>query len=219
MAWAVARWKERRHLLVLLWFWAVIMSGGMMTESPPSSQRLVMAIPAVALLVAIGLEQTLALAWRALGIGRRPWQHLALCLLVFSLAAGNVRYYFVDFAPTRRYGSLNGETATMMGYYLRSLEGDYVAFFLGAPRIYWSFGTMSFLAPDIAGQDVLEPLTEPPDLRAGDNAEQGVVFLILPERAKELFWVEQAFPEGELDQFYDPAGTLRFIAYAVPPTG
>jgi hypothetical protein len=216
LAWAVARWRDRRSFLVLLWFWAVIITGGMLTESPPSSQRLVLAIPAVALMVAAGMERTVGLSRRLLGIRRRHWENLALALLAFLLAAVNVRYYFVEFTPTRRYGSLNGETATMMGHYLRDLEGDYQAFFLGAPRIYWSFGTMSFLAPDVPGLDVLEPLTGPPDFRV-EGGDGGVVFLVLPERAEELSWVQQAFPGGEQRQFYDPAGGLRFIAYQVPP--
>ena len=55
MAWALFRWRERRYFLLLIWFWGVIVSGGMLTESPPSSQRLLIAIPAVALLVAVGL--------------------------------------------------------------------------------------------------------------------------------------------------------------------
>jgi 4-amino-4-deoxy-L-arabinose transferase-like glycosyltransferase len=216
MAWAVAHWRERRQFLVLLWFWAVIISGGMLTESPPSSQRLAMAIPAVALLVATGLEQTATLAWRLAGAARRRWQDVVLGLAVLALGASNVWFYFVEFTPTRRYGSRNGETATMMGHYLRDLEGDYQAFFLGAPRMYWSFGTMSFLAPDVPGVDLVEPLTEPPDLES-EGRSKGVVFLFLPERVGELVWVQQAYPDGIVRQTYDSAGELRFMAYEVPP--
>ncbi len=72
MAWAVAHWRERRYFLVLIWFWGVILTGGMLTESPPSSQRLVMAIPAVCLLVAAGLEQTVGLARRLLARAPSP---------------------------------------------------------------------------------------------------------------------------------------------------
>ena len=61
MAWAAVHWRERRYFLVLLWFWAAVITGGMLTESPPSSQRLVVAIPAVVLLVAIGVDQTVGL--------------------------------------------------------------------------------------------------------------------------------------------------------------
>ncbi|HSJ58183.1 MAG TPA: glycosyltransferase family 39 protein, partial [Anaerolineae bacterium] len=43
MAWTVAQWRQRRYFLLLDWFWSVIITGGMLTESPPSSQRLVIA--------------------------------------------------------------------------------------------------------------------------------------------------------------------------------
>jgi hypothetical protein len=44
-----------------------------------------------------------------------------------------------------------------------------------------------------------------------------VVFVFLPERAGELAWVQQAYPDGTVRQTYDAAGELRFMAYKVPP--
>jgi 4-amino-4-deoxy-L-arabinose transferase-like glycosyltransferase len=213
MAWAVAHWRDHRHFLVLLWFWSVIITGGMLTESPPSSQRLVLAIPAVALLVAFGLESTAGLAWRLLALDRR-WQEIALGVLVFVLAASSVHYYFNEFTPARRYGSENGETATMIGHYLQDLEKDTEVYLFGAPRLYWSFGTMSFLAPGVHGQDVVEPLQAPP---GAIDAERGAAFVLLPERAGELAWVQQAYPGGRTQEFHDAAGRLRFITYEVHP--
>ncbi|MEJ2210418.1 MAG: glycosyltransferase family 39 protein [Anaerolineae bacterium] len=156
MGWAVAHWRQRRYFLLLLWFWAVIITGGMLTESPPSSQRLVIAIPAVALLVAVGLEQVVRLAGRITVLDRR-WRNGLLAL---------------------------------------------------------SFGTLMFLAPRVEGHDVVEPLTAPPDFV---DEGRGAVFLLLPARAGELAWIEQAYPEGDLREFYDDAGQLRFIAYTIAP--
>ncbi len=214
MVWATLHWRERRYFLLLLWFWAVIISGGMLTESPPSSQRLVIAIPAVCLLVAVGLEQTVDLAGRWLAARWRRWINLVLGLSLLFLAVANVRFYFVEFTPERRYGSENGETATMMGFYLRGLDDSYRAYLFGAPRLYWNFGTMPFLAPDITGQDVAEPLTAPPDFV---DRSHNAVFLFLPERLGELQWVQQAFPAGRLREFRDVGGRLRFAAYEVRP--
>jgi hypothetical protein len=129
------------------------------------------------------------------------------------LVLGAVRFYFVEFTPSRRYGSANGETATMMGHYLRELGQDNHAYLFGAPRLYWSFGTMMFLAPEVRGQDVIEPLDAPPNfVEAGQKA----VFLFLPERAKELSWVQQALPGGEAHDVYDSAGRRRFTVYEAP---
>lgn len=209
---AVVFARQRRYFLVLLWFWSVIVTGGMLTESPPSSQRLVMAIPAVVLLVATGLDRAVALAGRLLGV-RRLWRDLALGLLTLALMVGSVRFYFVEFAPSARYGGENGETATMIGHYLAGLDGDHRAYFLGAPRIYWGFGSMSFLAPAVPGRDVVDPLEAPPEA----DTQHATVWIFLPEREGELLWVRQAFPQGRLREFRDAGGRLRFIAYEVPP--
>ncbi len=212
MAWALAHGRERGYFLVLLWFWAVIISGGMLTESPPSSQRLVIAIPAVALLVAFGLEQSIRLGCKLLAFTRNS-ENLALGLLITILAVSSIHYYFVEFTPMRRYGSENGETATMMGYALRDLDRGTQVYLFGAPRIYWSFGAMTFLAPGVSGRDVVEPLASPPSFV---DDSQGAVFLFLPERLDELSWVQQAFPGGQERDFYDAVGRLRFKAYEVP---
>ena len=217
LAWAAAHWHDRRYFLVLLWFWSVIITGGMLTESPPSSQRLVIAIPAVALLVVFGLEQSVRLACRVLVAGRRS-EKVALGALVTILAASSIYFYFIEFTPTRRYGSGNGETATMMGHYLRDLEGDWQAYLFGAPRIYWKFGTMPFMAPQVQGTDVLEPLEGPPDFldEAAAAPDGGAVFLFLPERSAELPWVQQALPGGQVREFYSSSGALQFVAYQHP---
>jgi hypothetical protein len=218
MAWAVAHWRDRRYFLVLLWFWSVIISGGMLTASPPSSQRLVMAIPAVALLVAFGLLESVRLICRLVRYGRR-WENLALGLLIALLAVSNVRFYFVEYTPSRRYGSENGETATMLGHYLHDQDRGTEVYWFGAPRIYWDFGSMSFLAPQVIGQDVVDPLHAPPEFAgeaAAAAAERGVLFVFLPERIEELHWVQQAFPDGQVEEFYDTADRLRFTVYALP---
>jgi hypothetical protein len=183
----------------------------MLTESPPSSMRLVIAIPAVALLVAFGLEQSVRLVCRSLSFDRTR-ENLALGVLIAILAVSSIHFYFVEFTPERRYGSENGETATMMGYYLRDQEVGSQVYFFGAPRIYWNYGPMSFLAPNVSGHDVVEPLDTPPDL---PDSKHGALFLFLPERSGELTRVQQAFPDGCLRTFSGREGKLRFLAYEV----
>jgi hypothetical protein len=213
MAWALAHVRERRYFLVVLWFWAVIVTGGMLTESPPSSQRLLLAVPVVALLVATGLEQSVGLARRLLGVDRR-WADVLLGLLLFAVAVNGIRFYLAEYIPSARYGSENGETATMIGHYAQELDAGYRTFFFGPPRLGWSFGSMAFLAPQVAAQDVVEPLRAPPDFV---DAGRDATFLFLPERLGELAWVQAEFPAGRVREFYDSKGRLRFTAYEVGP--
>ncbi len=211
MAWALAHLRERRYFLVLIWFWAVIVTGGMLTESPPSSQRLLLAVPAVAILVATGLEQSVHLGRRLLGVNRR-WADLLLGLALFAIALGGIRFYFADYLPSGRYGSENGETATMIGHYVEELDAGYRIYFFGWPRLGWGFGSMGFLAPNIEAQDVPDPLVAPPGFV---DTGRSAAFIFLPERIGELAWVQAAFPAGTLREFYDSKGRLRFTAYEV----
>jgi len=173
----------------------------------------VIAIPTVAVLVAVGLVQTVRLARRLLAFDRR-WGDAVLALVGVALVGGSLRFYFVEFTPQRRYGSSNGETATMIGHYLRGQAPGTQVYFLGAPRIYWGFGTMDFLAPQVDGHDIEEPLTGPPD---APDTGRSRVFVFLPERSAGVEWVQQAFPGGQEREFQDDRGKLRFIAYEVSP--
>jgi hypothetical protein len=232
MAWALIRWQERRYFLLLIWFWSVIITGGMLTESPPSSQRLVIAIPAVSLLVAVGLERTITLGRRLLRVRSQRVANAALAILAVLLAVGSLHFYFVDFTPSDRYGSGNGRTATLIGRYLRDLDrhsdgaqtaNGWRAYFFGAPRIYWSFGTMSFLAPGVPGEDVVEPITGDLHQRQPTFVEEGqkAVFLFLPERVDEARWVQEAYPGGTLREVHSSnpelveGRRLQFVAYEV----
>jgi hypothetical protein len=143
---------------------------------------------------------------------RGRWGSAVVGLVILALAMSSVRFYFAEFTPSRRYGSKNGETATMIGHYLRDKEGDYHTYFLGAPLLYWRFGSTNFLAPDVTGEDIVEPLEAPPyDV----DTERTAVWIFLPERIGELGWVQQAFPNGQLEEFRDAGGSLRFLAYIV----
>jgi len=211
MVWASAHVRERRYFLVLIWFWAVIVTGGMLTESPPSSQRLLLAVPAMAIFVSTGLEQSVHLGHRLLGASRR-WADLLLGLALFAIALGSIRFYFAEYLPSGRYGSENGETATMIGHYVAELDAGYRIYLFGWPRLGWGFGSMGFLAPQIEAQDVADPLVAPPDFV---DTGRGAALIFLPERLGELDWVQAAFPAGTLREFHDSRGRLRFAAYEV----
>jgi len=61
---------------------------------------------------------------------------------------------------------------------------------------------------------VTKPLDGPP---AAVDGVRDIAFVFLPERAGELSWVQEAFPQGKVVDFHHAAGGLRFIAYEVHP--
>ena len=97
------RTGDRRLAPVTIWWWSGVILGGMLTESPPSSQRLItLALPTCFILATAlwELVDLTVLAWPRL-TGR--WLATGLGLI---FALGSIWLYFVDFTPERIYGGL-----------------------------------------------------------------------------------------------------------------
>jgi len=212
LAWATAHWRWPGNSLLLLWFWLALILGWVMTENPPSSMRLIVVAPAVALLVGLGLHWLLSLGRRLFGGGRRLWDAVASVCLV-AVAAVNLHYYFVVYTPTRVYGNPTAEVATELGRYLAQRDDDYVVYFHGPPFMYWDFGSLHFLARDVEGVDVPPPeeaQSSLPDVRRGAR------FVFLPERRDEMESVRARYPDGiEVPAYSDANGRLLYVLYEV----
>ncbi len=216
LGYASLRLNDRRRLPLLAWWWGAMILGGVLTESPPSSQRLVTLAPPAVFFVALALQrsgQVVQRAWRVRAL-QRLVPHLGVVVLALSLAS--VKWYFVDFTPLRLYGGRNAMVATAFGNYAKDRLGpDWRVYFFGPPRMYYGFGTIPYLAPDIEGVDITEPLTAPPDPGLAQPGKHAA-FLFLPERRPELDLVRQTFPDGALDEIPSPLNDgLLFTVYRV----
>lgn len=200
---------DLRYLLLLLPLVGAVASNTI-SQDAPSSQRYIMAMPMVAIFVATPLAQ--AMAWLRQQYPRtRVAVVVAGFVLMALVAAVDLDYYFNRVYDDYVLGGGNTLAATHVAYYLRDKEprGEQV-FFFGFPRMgYFSHATISFLAPDKRGQDVVEPLTGPPDFGLGETA----VFIFLPERLNELEFVRQSYPDGTYQEFYNDDGSLLFAVY------
>ena len=211
----VARLVDWRAAIPLGWFLSVLALGGALTENPPSSQRLVgSALPAV-MLVAVALRFLASelTSWLPRGVAlRRALTGVASAVLV----AGSLHFYFVTYQRSRTYGWNNTEFATRLGTDLRDLGPGWTEYFHGAPRMFASFPTTAFLAPETRLVDVSEPTS---GLPRGFDGSRDNVFVFLPERARELAAIRRALPSGELD-VVGRVGTIGgepfFLAYRVP---
>jgi hypothetical protein len=209
LVYAAWHWRKPAYFLLSIWFWSVIISGGALLENPPTSPRFVLAIPVLALLVVIGMVQSITLLLEALG-QRRHW--LALCLpavLVLTMSYASLNFYFVRYTPSNEFGGLNTLVADRMGKYLAALGPDYQCYFFGAPRMFYGFATIPYYARGVVGMDLHQPIQAPPDFV---NPARKAVFVFLPERQNELDLVRQAHPTGRLREFREK-GQLLFIAY------
>ncbi|MDI7275528.1 MAG: glycosyltransferase family 39 protein [Anaerolineae bacterium] len=209
LVYTMASLRRRGHALMALWFWCVLLFGGVLLENPPSSQRLLLSVVPVSLFVAWGLSLTAEVARRA--ARWRPASTWAVLGLAVILLGGlSLRFYFGPYTRARVYPGLNTEVGHRMGLYLSELGPEYHYLFFGAPRMYAGFPSLVYLAPEVDGEDVLEL---PPSPAEWELPSKRLVFLFLPERLAELEAVKQWYPGGELREFRQPSGLLLFAAY------
>ncbi len=207
--WALLNF-DLRYLLLFLPLLAVVASNAISQDSP-ASQRYILAMPLVALFVALPLGE--AIVWLR---GQYPRYRAAVVVAAFALlalvAAVDVNYYFNRvYSGGYVLGGLNTQVATEIAYFLRDKEpADQDVFFFGFPRMgYYSLSTIPFLAPEKQAQDVIDPLTGPAAL----PLRGPTLFIFLPERLHELEFVRQQAPDGTLQEFRSEAGELWFVVY------
>lgn len=205
------RWRRMGHLLVNVWFWLCLFVGGMLVENPPSSARFVIFMPAVCLIAALGLVALLDVVDKLLPIPR-PWLNRALLALLAVIALLNVDFYFLKYTPSGAFGGLNTEVGTRVGQYLHAQEPGARVYFFGPPRMWVGYATIPFLAPGMELADVEQPVGAPVTLPLGARE---TFFIFLPERAGELAWVQAAYPQGVVQEYYGHEGTVLFVVYRV----
>ncbi len=203
---SIIRWRWPSRGLTLLWFWSTLITAWVLTENPPSSQRGVLLMPVVALLIAWGTEALLEL-------GReRTELRAALYVALAAAAFFNLIFYFVLYTPRRVYGNPTAEIATEVARYQQAhpLPAGAKVYFMGEPYLYWEFGTLAYLLRDVPGENV--PLETVPEL----DTHPARLVLIAP-RAREWNAISSAYPTGTLTPLFAPGtGNLLALIYDVP---
>jgi len=212
LIWCTGRWRWPSNTLLLIWFWSALITGWVMTENPPSSQRLVGTAPALAVFVALGLDWVIGIGQRIVNAPRIMWQALSGVVLVAAVGL-NLSYYFLVYTPKRVYGNPTAEMATHLSRYLMRQSDDLVVYLHGPPFIYWDFGTLRFMARDVDGMDVPPPAeADSPLVEVSDGAR----FVFHPARLDELEAVRARHPEGALEVVHSRASEeLLYAMYEV----
>ena len=195
-----ARWPGRA--LTLFWFWSTLVMAWVLTENPPSSQRALLLIPAVALCIAWGVEALLALLPAAPKLSP-VWARRGVALLLGLMAVLNLGFYFGIYTPRRVYGNPTALIATEVARYGLAHPPSGMTYFFGAPYLYWDFGALAVLLRAQPGVDV--PPGELPQVVAPAR------FIFVPERQAELVQVRAAYPGGRLVELR--AADQRLLAF------
>ncbi|MBP1466786.1 glycosyltransferase family 39 protein [Candidatus Chloroploca sp. M-50] len=214
LGYAILHLGNRRLFPLVAWWGGAVIIGGVLTENPPSLQRLITTAQPAVFFVILGLALFLRGIWAAMAVpvARSFWLIIGTIALVLSLLS--VRYYVVDYTPRRIYGHTNSLVATSMAdYVLERVDPEALVVFLGAPRMYYGFGTILYLTGESRGLDVTEPLTAPIEGELA-NLAKPLVFILLPERRDELAFITPRFPDGTLEVVPSPMnGEPLFFVY------
>lgn len=207
---AISQWRRIESALLLAWLLGTVFFGGVLLIGPPLSPRYITAAPALCLLIALALDRLRA----ALPLARR-YAYAINAIVILSLAAWNLNFYFREYTPRATYGWLNTEIATEVGYYLHSQPNNIYIYFFGPPRMFIGNGAIRFLAPESSTSDVLKPIKTVDDLPT-PPAGYRPLFIFLPERANELDIIKARYPGGTTRQLTARSEpVLLFITYEI----
>jgi 4-amino-4-deoxy-L-arabinose transferase-like glycosyltransferase len=210
--WAVMHF-DLKYWLLFLPMIMVILTGGF-SHNPPASQRYILAMPLVAMILVFPLR--LSVDWlQALWPRAKPVLILSVSLILVAVVWGDLHYYFFEVYDTYVLGGTNTEAATQIAYYLREQENpEQQVYFFGFPRMgYFSLATIQFLAPKMIGEDVVDPLQAPPDW----NLDGQTQFIFLPERLIELEQIQMSYPGGQYHEIMSDKGGMLFAVYEIVP--
>ncbi|HET6824152.1 MAG TPA: glycosyltransferase family 39 protein [Anaerolineales bacterium] len=214
MGYALAFGLKPRHFILLIWFWTVILFGGVLTMNPPANTRLLMTAPAVALLMALGAYKVIEYLQRFRILPER------FIAPIFILIAGvvsyqNVSFYMGEYKTNNYFHDANGEYAMEIALMAKERGKDFQIFNLSTPRIYSGFPTFAFIAPDNPRADLSAESI--PDLQLSPNGEIG--FFAIPENRALLQDISHRYPGGESGVMYrrTKPNEVLFEYYIIKP--
>ncbi len=232
MGYAFSRIRHLRYLLLVVWFWAVVYFGGVVTVPATASQRFLPAIPAAVILIADTLDHGINILQREIRLPQGILK-LTLGIMVGAIAVNGLVYYFYDYQVdgyyNRPYEEIEYETINIE----RQLGQKYRYVLIGAPRLFLEFGDYQYLLDgfdrsEIAeGQDLRSALLDQKraDLQRDDQwielsnlPARPTFYAATPERVDELKAIAEIYPGGrwiEANRRNRPTEPL-FFGYVVP---
>jgi hypothetical protein len=201
-----------RGVLLASWVWLALVLGSVILIDPLYSPRLVVAIPALALVPALILET----AWRGItGLSARAgtYAFAVPVAVVLGLALqGNVHDYFdiqiVQRQPAGRF--------TLLSRYAASINPSYRLYVIGRNDWTLRYDTPRFLVPSPDAVVIRDgPLALPLDRIP---ANKGVAFLVengAPDFSQRMSAIRDAYPDGRTAIISERPGSPTFTSYVV----
>jgi 4-amino-4-deoxy-L-arabinose transferase-like glycosyltransferase len=213
LGYSFARVHRPHHLFLLIWFWATMIVGGVLTLPAPFLPRLAGMLPVLSIFAAATVSAILGVFEHAWGQRKATRATLAglVALTLGVVAFLNYDAYFNKYIHTIQGWAMR-EPATAIARYVNSLGENYEVYLLGAPKLYVRHGTIRFIARNMRGTDVLSPSQYIPLQTGGEN---NVVYVLLPSHLHHLSDLQQYYPKGMIRNFTRESGELWFTTFEV----
>jgi 4-amino-4-deoxy-L-arabinose transferase-like glycosyltransferase len=202
----ILRCRNPRYSLPLLILAGTILLGGLSIQAP-NSQRLLYLSPALALMVALPLDEARGWSARRWRGGVRAVTVLAGLLLVVMVGQ-NLDQLFCRYFPHEEYGSRNGAVTQAMIELWPSFPPAVPVYFMGADRMgFASIPSITYLRPEAQATNI----TQVDEIPAGTSK---LIAIVLPDEAASLAALQARFPEGTTTRRYNRQGFPLFDLFS-----
>ena len=212
---AIFHLRQQRYAVLLITIGITMLFGGALLVEVPHSRRYLIALPAVLLLAARALVWLVSKISTHSRTAAASYALQAAFIVATILALLDVGFYFGRYENSHSFADRNTELAHEMAVYLNELDGEWTAYFHGAPSMYISFSTLPYLATEFEANinlfDVLDTAMIPPANSAN------VVHIFVPERSSDLGLIQAIRPNGTTIQIDGFKSTPLFFAYESAP--
>ena len=208
LALTLLRAMDDRYAMVALWFWTVLLLGGVLTINSPQSHRLLPAALAAMAGVALVLDWLMDVGPRLVPSRLAP-AFLAISVALPAVAGYNDgANYFGPALASRPW-----EWDTRHGQYVASLGLGYRVYSMAAPQLYFDASVTRFLAPDVEGDSLLNPGLRLP---LAVPSDRNLAFMVFPNMSQYLPLLRSLYPSAEVEEVRGGGDQVVFTALRVP---
>ena len=202
----VSRLKNEKYFMLASWAILTFIIGGVLTYDPPFWPHLIVVLPSILIMAAIGAVKSINLAAPLMG---RYGHALLGSILVAAIACTGI----VNWVAYYSYIQNNALPKMRISRYIASLSTSYRVYLLSTD-FHWTEYTFAFFNSDMKGQDLTTEalLNDPPP------SDQPAVFILFnhPELLPVL---QNLYSGGEIIKHMDFNNNLAFISYKITPPG
>lgn len=214
IAYVLWRIKDIRYTVVFIWFWAVVILGSTLTGGPPTSQRMLMSTPALAIIVALGMTSILNV-FNQLYPRTLKFSPIILLGLMLYFGYANISYYFYDYRIGHYYEDPVNELTYETRTFIAPLHTQGRMYLIANPdQPYLTFESFNYFSPDVEKDEFNEVTKE---ALANLPKDKDILFLALPNYQSNLKLISQWVPGGKWTEFprrYQPDYML-FYTYKI----